>query len=522
MITKYTYKDSNIIDLILHKNGITDDFSGSIIVGKAEQARTMLRDYEADTLAALIDGSFDILIYGDYDADGICSTAIAKRYIPGSRYIIPERRDGYGITNKAVPLILHDAPDLLLTVDCGINAQDAVEHIKKAGINVIVTDHHIYNKAVAPMDCLIVHPDVNNVGFNGYSGSGVIYKALSQLYGNDNAALQLAAVGTICDVMPMLDENRKIVRDGLELIRYDPLPAIKALLDKARRPHRYVTESDIGFYVGPMINAAGRMGNANLAAQLFASRDQSEINILAGKLADLNDQRKEITTELANQAKQNIVYLNSIVIAKVESMNSGMLGLIAMELAKTYKVPAILINESDGRLSASCRSHGEFNCHAMISACSEYLDAGGGHKGAAGMSIKPEKYGQFIEAAIDFAESTTKYTTQQVMADIGIDIMQIPDVASDVLSLRPYGSKFSQPTFASAFIIDEIGPIGKNNDSHTKISVGESVELLWFNQPFNQVYLASGDFVVCSYEISDAKNRYSGKTSVIIRDLEIQ
>lgn len=508
---------------ILLCRGVTDDFDAMVIESGGELERSIVSQEQtrkfSEILLAEAKNGKKITVFADYDADGISSAAIAARYIDNATLYIPERKDGYGLTDKSVAKIDEDT-SLVITVDCGIRSKDIVEELKNSGKQVIVTDHHEVVDRDIP-DALIVHPKLSKSVFTGYSGSGVIYKTLKAVYEREDPyAMQYAAIGTIADVMPMRDENRLIVRKGLQSIRENPSIGLFSLLNAAKRDYTKITETDISFYIAPMINACGRISNARIALDLLLERDEKTAAEIAERIRQINDERKQMTKKMSMSAIGSIVHCGKVVISVLDENVSGSIGLIANELYNVYKVPAIVFCSKGDIVAGSCRGPESFDCSKMALHIDKYTLSGGGHRGAAGVSVERENLGKVIDAIIDYADlyPSARYSTD-VMADFEIDIVAVPAIIGNVNSLRPYGHGFEAPTFTSTFTVDAVKAVGRSGE-HSKI-VQDGVDCMLFGTKTSDAESLIGETVSIMYEMGEEYNTFTKRPSVIVREREV-
>lgn len=495
---KYPFTDGDIKQYILLARGIEDEFDAmQFTLGSFHSCKSITSDDVARKILDAISASRQMTVFGDYDADGVTAAAIARLYFPSCEVIIPERTDGYGLTDVSVSK-MRAGTDLLMTVDCGITSAETIKGIIDSGVSVIVTDHHNIQGDIP--SCLVVHPDLSSCAFKKYSGSGVAYKLLSLLYGNLETeaalAVQLAAVGTVCDVMPVVSENRHIIKRGLERMRKDCVPGLYALANVMGGDAYSVDESTIGFQIGPAINACGRMGEARLAFELLSAPNVSAAMPLARAAKKYNDQRKK-NTELSAVAA-SVIYDARVVILELPGAMRGSLGLVAARACRDYGKPAIVFTAANDVAHASVRSPGWFKCGDFLSYCSECIISGGGHDGAAGFSFVPENINCIIDCVDSYTSGIVVDVSQDRIYDISIDFDVVDSIYDDVFSLAPYGNGFEQPVFVSSGQVVEVKPLGKSGE-HFKVvfSCGKSVAVFYSGKPCE-----AGDDVIVAYTIN--------------------
>lgn len=282
-------KNQDAIDAFFRLRGI-DEFDQEVIVGRGEYEGTWI-DSEIVSEVKKTLSLNDLIVHADYDTDGVSSAAIAIAYNNNTKVIIPKRSWGYGLSSTSMSHIPNGSS--LMTADCGVSNEKEIEELQKRGVRVVVTDHH--ELPVNMPQCMIVHPKLlNHSGFYGYSGSGVIYKLLRGLYNSKNSsALQFAAIGTITDMMPMLDENRLIVRNGIASIQQEPDFRIQALLCSLGKKHKYIDAKDIAFYVGPAINSCSRIDKVDVIEEWLHSQNYTKAKSASDAVNNVNQERKK-------------------------------------------------------------------------------------------------------------------------------------------------------------------------------------------------------------------------------------
>src|SRR5918999_2147336 len=367
-----------------------------------------------------------IAVFGDYDVDGVCSTAIlvrALRALGGDpAWELPSRFDeGYGLSSTAVERLASRGVDLLVTVDCGITAVEQVEAAKAAGLDVVVTDHHRTGEVMP--GCVVVHPALGAYGCPELCASGVALKLSEALHGaaggDPRAAdedLDLAALATVCDLVPLRGENRRIVREGLLALSRTRKPGLRALMAVAVVAPAELTEHALGFRLGPRINAAGRMRRADAALELLLTEDGARAEEVARELDLLNRDRREAETRIlfaADAACAEQAGQGAMVVAG-EGWHPGVVGIVASRLVERWRRPCVVIALEDGAGRGSGRSIRAYDLHAGLSACSEYLLRFGGHRMAAGVEIEADRLPAFRRALASHA--ATRLSPDDLMA----------------------------------------------------------------------------------------------------------
>ena len=440
-----------------------------------------------------------VVVYGDYDADGICATSILysalKEFGIDAVPFVPERAGGYGLNNETIDKLIDEHfPELIITVDCGISCHDEIEYIKAAGVDVIVTDHHELPEVLP--DCTVINCKIRDgYGFDGLCGAGVAFKLATALLGDKaNEYLDCAAIATIADSMPLIDENRDIVFEGIKLIKsgkarraVNELIAISNVKD--------VNSTSLAFTIAPRINAAGRMGDAYSALKLMLSDDEREVEELAVRLNSFNALRQQECDLLYKSAKAKLIYGafdKKIAILSDEGWNSGLVGIIAARLAEEFSRPIVLFVGSNGSLHGSARSVEGVNIFEAISACKSYLTDFGGHAQAAGITVSEENYQAFKRALEEYIDNnyTPEYFRPKKRAEILIQKRFSLKFAKELNRLEPFGTGNKKPLFCVK--ATDLNPIPvKVGSPHLFLKTPE-IDLLYFNGAEYYDLLTSG------------------------------
>ena len=413
-----------------------------------------------DRILRAMDKKEKIVIYGDYDADGITSTTIIKRFMQDRGIVvgtyIPNRLDeGYGLNEEAIKEIASKGYNLMITVDCGITAVKEVELAKSLGIDVVITDHHEVPeelpKAIAVVDA---KRKDNKYPFNGLAGCGVAFKliqALSiKLNLNENEWLKyidIACIGTISDIVPLIDENRVIAKLGLMLVKVTKNIGLKTLIEMIGV--KKIDSTFISFGISPRINACGRMGHQEDALNLFLTNDPIEARSLASKLEEYNRQRQDVEKKIYNEALELTEKEKDepcIVIGK-EGWHHGVIGIVSSKITDlTYK-PSILICFEGEDSKGSGRSIPGFDIHAAVYNCRDYLTACGGHSMAIGLSLKTNNFESFKKAIIEYAKiKNIEDFVPELLIDEEINSNSISISELDKISLlEPFGESNNMP-----------------------------------------------------------------------------
>ena len=355
-----------------------------------------------------------ICVHGDYDVDGIAATTLAVLLLRelGADVVwhLPSRFDeGYGVRSETLARLADEGCGLVLTVDCGITAVEEVAEAKERGLEVIVTDHHRPGETLP--DCPIVATRPSDYPFPELCGAGVVYKLGQALFGVDSEIpkrhLDLVGLATIADVVPLLDENRSLAIAGLRSLARTQKPGLRALMRAAGVDPAAVDAGAVGFRLAPRINAAGRLGHPRAALELLLTEDADDARRIADSLEELNRERQAVEGRILREAIKQVESWpeaerrrRAYVIAGAD-WHEGVIGIVASRLVERFNRPVVLIAGGEGDWKGSGRSIASFDLHAGLAACSELLERWGGHRAAAGLSIKPEHVAEF---AARFAE----------------------------------------------------------------------------------------------------------------------
>ncbi len=463
---------------ILVKRGIVDpDLARIFLAPELSQLHDpfLLPDMDvavARLIVAMTDNEA-ITICGDYDTDGVCSTALLLRFLRqiGARvdHYIPHReRDGYGLQAAAVTQLVARGSTLLVTVDNGTGALEAVAAASAAGLDVIITDHHEVGDAL-PKALAIVNPKRADAKypFTGLCGAGVAFKLLMALRQrlrttgwfathpepNLRELLDLVAVATVADVVPLIDENRILVAHGLRQLQRQPKIGLRELLRVAGTPSDRIDSYALGFQLSPRLNAAGRLAHADLALELLATEDTARAAVLAGELNALNAQRQQTEARIIAQIRERIALVpdlhsrSSLVLADV-AWPVGVVGIVAGRIAETYRLPAVVIGLPGEVGRGSARTVGNFPLLESIAACRDSLQHFGGHEAAAGLTIAADRVEQFTN---DFevaarARLQPSMREKSLRADAEITVSELSRELTDELQrLGPFGMGNPEP-----------------------------------------------------------------------------
>lgn len=435
---------------------------------------SLMRDLDAacERIEESIRAGERIAVYGDYDVDGVCGTVVMTRILGALgadvRPFIPHRiRDGYGLSGDALTRLHEEGCSLVVTVDNGVTRAAEVARAQEAGLKVVVTDHHEPGPVLPP--CPVVNPKRHDATypFKGLAGCGVAFKvacALAERRGPAFAStfqamipdlLSVVAVGTIADVVPLLDENRILVRGGLKALAGTRHAGLRALLQVSRCDGRTLRSTDVGFRIGPRINAAGRLDSAHLALDVILCEEPERAMELAKQLDAGNRERQKIErrhSEDAYARAETQVADNdapAIVLAD-RDWHPGVIGIVAARVAERFGRPAALIAFDGDEGKGSARSHGEVRLHEALAACSSHLRTHGGHALAAGFTILPESIDEFRSSFVEAIRSQDQSgrKARPVDAELPLDAIH-RSLAAEIGRLQPFGCANEEPLFCA-------------------------------------------------------------------------
>ena len=424
-------------------------------------------DKAAERVQQALTNGERIAVFGDYDVDGITATCILVDYLRSRGadvlHYIPRRiEDGYGLSCDAIEGLHRQGARLLITVDCGITGVEEVDFANSLGMDVVITDHHEC-KEVLPAAAAVVDPHRPDCPypFKHLAGCGVALKLALALGGPDREEAlfsrycTLAAIGTVADVMQMSGENRTIVSRGLAAIEHSDFIGLHALLKEAGLAGREITSVQIGFVLAPRINAAGRMGAADKAAELLLCSDPAEAERMARELCALNRERQNVEQTIYSQAEEMIARLpdrdRSALVLESSRWHQGVVGIVASRLSEKYSRPSFMIHLNGATGKGSCRSWGGFNLFAALESCKDLLLGFGGHELAAGFTIKEENIPAFRARMNEYARSFRGGAAPVSVLDVDVAITHPSAVTLEELealsALEPYGSGNARPVF---------------------------------------------------------------------------
>ena len=536
-----------LLSTVLAARGITTPEAAAEFLERERQltiSPMLMRDMDKAVeriQRAIADGE-TIAVFGDYDVDGITSTVLLRDYLKscGVRCLrhIPRRiEDGYGLSKDAIASLRQQGATLMITVDCGITGNEEVAFANSIGLDVVVTDHHEC-KETLPDAVAVVDPHRPDCPypFKHLAGVGVALKLVLALGGeNREDALfarycTLAAIGTIADVMRMEGENRTIVSCGLEALPHTDFVGVHALLKEAGLLGKPITSIQIGFVLSPRINAAGRMGAADVAADLLETSDPARAEELARRLCDLNRERQAVEQAICADAAEKIKSLRSeersALVLSSEAWHQGVVGIVASRLSEKYSCPSFMIHLKDGTGKGSCRSYGGFNLFAALESCADLLDGFGGHELAAGFTIPEANIDAFRQRMNRYVRSASGGELPVSSLDIDAAITCPGDVSlsevEHLSQLEPYGAGNPRPTFALlGATVDAVQSVGQGKHLKLRLSKGTCrFDAIFFSVTEAECGVAAGMRVDAAFYLQ--ANTFRGNTTLQLQLIDIR
>ena len=483
-----------------------------------------------------------IAVFGDYDVDGITATCILVDYLKGRGadvvHYIPRRiEDGYGLSCDAIRGLYDQGVRLLVTVDCGITGVEEVDYANSIGLDVVITDHHECRE-VLPRAAAVVDPHRPDCTypFKHLAGCGVALKLVLALGGPDREGslfaryCTLAAIGTVADVMQMSGENRTIVSQGLAALERSDFIGLHALLHEAGLSGREVSSVQIGFILAPRINAAGRMGEADKAAELLLCTDPEAAERMAKELCALNRERQNVEQEIYTQAEEMIGRMSdrerSALVLESSRWHQGVVGIVASRLSEKYSRPSFMIHLNGSTGKGSCRSWGGFNLFAALENCKDLLLGFGGHELAAGFTIDRSNIPAFRDRMNEYARSYCNGRQPEPALEIDVAIAHPADVTLEEMEalsvLEPYGSGNARPVFCllGATLL-RTQNVGQNR--HLKLRLGKGCaqfDGIFFSTVAERCGCAVGDRVDAAFYLQI--NEFRGSRTVQLQMVDIR
>ena len=520
-------KESGLLAGILAARGITDPADAlTLLAGEEELSDPMLltdMDRACARILEAIDREETIVVFGDYDVDGVTATALLYQHLKGMgasvKCMLPSREgDGYGLSKNAIQSIHDKGYRLIVTVDNGISAVDEAAFAASLGVDLVITDHHLPPDAL-PQAVAVVDPrrEDDRSPFKGLCGAGVAFKLCAALDGCTPEEMldycgDLAAVGTVADVMPLTGENRTLVKAGLRQLCQTDRPGFVALLDEVGLSGKPITAENISYAIAPRINAAGRMDNAVTALQLVLCEDEERAGELAHKLNEINAARQETEQEIVKAAQEQLDKEPSLLEDRVillwgRDWHPGVIGIVASRLVEKTGRPVIVVSvDANGEGKGSGRSVQGFNLHACIASCADLLVRFGGHAMAAGLSVREENLPELRRRLNEWAARECPVLhTPPLTCDLSIHLDRITvESVRRLEQLAPYGADNPTPVFLlEKAVVEGIYPVSEGKHSRLRLRQGNaSIYAVWFGMRPEQLPYTQGDAVDAALNLS--------------------
>ena len=537
-------KENALLAGILTARGITDPAEALTLLAGEEDLSDpfLLTDMQkaCERIWQAIDNGETIVVFGDYDVDGVTATALLYQHLKGMgatvKCMLPSREgDGYGLSRNAIQSIHDKGYQLIVTVDNGISAVEEAEFAAELGIDLIITDHHLppetLPKAVAVVDPRRLD---DTSPFKGLCGAGVAFKLCAALDGCPPEEMldycgDLAAVGTVADVMPLTGENRTLVKSGLRQLQNTDRPGLEALLEEVGLAGRPITAENISYAIAPRINAAGRMDSAVTALQLVLCEDPDRAEELAHKLNEINIKRQETELEIFKAAQvlleQEPERLEDrVMLLWGRDWHPGVIGIVASRLVERTGRPVIVVTvDEHGECKGSGRSVPGFNLHACIGSCADLLIRYGGHAMAAGLSVREENLPELRRRLNEWAARECPVLhTAPLECDLPIHLDRVTvDSVRRIDALAPFGAENPTPVFLlQSAVVDGVYPVSEGRHSRLRLRQGNaSVYAVWFGMPSEQLPYTMGDVVDAALNLSVYESARGAQLSGRILDL---
>ena len=540
-----TYGVPFFLAMLMNIRGLDDAAHLREFLGEGEPLSDpfLLKDMDkaAARITRAVDNMEKIAVYGDYDADGVTSTAMLYSYLEtrGADVIfyIPQREgEGYGMNIGAVEYLKEQGVTLIVTVDNGISSVQEVARANELGIDVVVTDHHrpqeILPDAVAVVDAY--RPD-DTSPYKHFSGVGIAFKLLMALEDGAGdvedlleAYSDLAAIGTIGDIVPLTGENRTLIRAGLERLSQSDRPGVQALLENAGIAGKALTSTNVAFTLVPRINATGRMGAPERAVRLLISGYEEEAEVLSEEICADNEERRRVEAEIAEAAFADIEakgYMKDrVVVVDGENWHHGVIGIVASRVTERCGKPCMIISRGETEAKGSGRSIEGFSLFEAICACGDLLIKFGGHPMAAGITLKPENIEAFRKRINRYAaEHFPQMPTQTVTLDCKLNPAALSvSMAQSLTQLEPFGNGNPQPVFGLFNMeLSNVTPVG--GGGHLRLTLeknGAVITAMRFNTKPEELPYHIGDKIDLAVQLEAREFRGQPSLTVIVRDMK--
>lgn len=498
-------------------------------------------DKAVERIRRAIDQFEKIAVYGDYDADGVTATSILFTYLEAVGadviYYIPQREgEGYGMNLHAVEILHEEGVSLIITVDNGIASVAEVARAKELGMDVVVTDHHRPQREIPEAYAVVDAYQADDHGpYKDLSGAGVALKLVMALEDGDAGSVleeyaDLAALGTVADVVPVLGENRTIVKAGLNILSRGGRVGVDALLEQSGMEGKAATATSLAFTVIPRINATGRMGAPERAVRLLTCDSQEEAQPLSAEICEDNERRREVEAEIAKEAMERIESEGSLLYSRVivvdgKGWHHGVIGIVASRITERFGKPCVVISVDGNMAKGSGRSVEGFSLFQAVCACGDLMERYGGHPMAAGVTLKAENVPLFRERINQYAAQVCPEMPAQVLSiDCKLNPAALsPEMPQSLEPLEPYGSGNPQPLFGLYNMeLRQVVPVGGGN--HLRLicaKKGVAVTCMKFGTAPEDFPFSPGDVLDLAVTLEAKEFRGEQKLTVSVRDIKL-
>lgn len=536
------YNISAYASLLMSSRGFKDHDKIESFINCAEYESDPFELIDMDRAVNRINKALDnferIAIYGDYDADGVTATALLHSYLEAKEadvfYYIPDRIDeGYGMNCGALDEIKNRGAKLVVTVDNGITAIDEAEYAKEIGLDLIITDHHQPGENI-PDAVAVVNPHRKdcNSEFKDLAGVGVAFKLALALEGAEASEMMdqfgdLVALGTIGDVVPLIEENRQLVKKGLEYINSGDRLGINALIEEAGVAGKNISAITAAFSLVPRINAAGRLGSAERAVKLLLTDSSEEAKDLAEELDSANSERQRIGNKIIKDicekiAENELLEFDRVIVAEGDEWHHGVLGIAAAKLVEKYGRPCIVLSLDGDVYKGSGRSIEGYSLFEALQSCSQYIEFFGGHSQAAGLSVKKENLQAFRKAINDYSANLfyeMPYPSVKLDIKLNPEVLRGVEFVEELRALEPYGAGNPQPLFGLFNMrLDKIDPVGGGKHLRLTLSKnGITISAMLFGTTAKEFPYDKKDVLDLAAQLDINEYRGDKSLSIIIR-----
>lgn len=494
-------------------------------------------DRAVKRLKQAVDRGEKVAVYGDYDVDGITSSCLMADCLTrlglDCAIYIPDRiEEGYGLNTDAVEALHGQGVSLIVTVDCGVTAAAEALHAASLGVDMIITDHHECQERL-PEAVAVIDPKRQDCAYpnKNLAGVGVAFKLACALTGDERQCMtlygDLAAVGTIADIMPVTGENREIIKQGLDIINTNPRPGFLSLIEMSGiGGGKRLTPSNVSYSIAPRINAAGRLGRTAAAVSLISAGNAADAERSAAELCDMNRRRQAIEQDIMNSAlliAGQAPARDPLVLCS-DDWHQGIVGIVASRLADVYKVPVVMITFEGDAGKGSCRSYNGFNLFDALQSLSDHLESFGGHAMAAGLNIRRDRVGSFRAALAEYYAANRPKEAHSLELDLCADSVELLDIDSvrALELLEPYGNGNPVPQFCFlGAVLESVTPIGQGK--HLKLTVsksGRKFSCVYFSMTRDDLGAMPGDRVDIAF--TPQLNEYRLHVSVQLHIIDIR